>query len=100
MSDLAMLFGTILRRLPKHSAARVLGAALLSCALLAGGGSIAHAEHVPRQPQPIDASCTLAWQDWNGAWHDLSDSPSDPNAPPLKVLQGRNFKISLLYERQ
>jgi hypothetical protein len=30
----------------------------------------------------------------------LSDSSSDPNAPPLKVLQGRDFRISLLYERQ
>jgi hypothetical protein len=101
MRHLAMLFGTLLRRLPKHSAARVLGAAvLLSGALLAGGGggSIAHAEH--SSGGPIDASCTLEWQDWNGAWHNLSDSSSDPNAPPLKVLQGRDFRISLQYERQ
>jgi hypothetical protein len=102
MKYLALLFGTLLRRLPKHSAARVLGAAaLLSCALLAGGGSIAHAEHT--SGGPIDASCTLAWQDGNGAWHDLPDSPpvSDPdNPPPLKILQGRNLRIGLLYERQ
>src|SRR5688500_11544249 len=93
---LVMLFGTLLRRLPKHSATRVLGAAaLLSCALLAGGGPIAHAEHPGGGP--IDASCTLAWQDPSGAWHDLPDSPTDPTAEPLKVLQGRNLRINLFY---
>jgi hypothetical protein len=92
-----MLSGTLLRRLPEHSTARVLGAAaLLSCALLAGGGSIAHAEHASNSP--IDASCTQAWQDTSGNWRQFADGLRNPFQ--ISLAQGRPLRIGLVYERQ
>jgi hypothetical protein len=81
-----MLLGTLLRRLPEHSAARVLGAAaLLSCALLAGGGSIAHAEH--SGGQPIDATCKQEWRDTSGVWQQFPDGATTfKHGTPLRLL--------------
>ena len=82
-----MLFATILRRLSNHFAARVLGAAaLLSCALLAGGGSIAHAEH--GGGGPIDASCTQEWQDSSGVWQQI------PDKADIALAQGTPLRLT------
>jgi hypothetical protein len=104
----AMLFVNILRRarakkrrapydrgrgkIPIRSAAHVLGAAvLISCALLAGGGSIAHAEHP--SGGPIEASCTQQWGDTSGpgstVWHTFSDGEKPlTQATPMRLLIG------------
>jgi hypothetical protein len=92
MRHLAMLFATILRRLSNHSAARVLGAAaLLSCALLAGGGSIAHAEH--GGGGPIDASCEQRMREPGS-----STSQEFPDSP-VSVPRGTQFILRLSYTR-
>ena len=88
-----MLFATILRRLSNHSAARVLGAAaLLSCALLAGGGSIAHAEH--GGGGPIDASCTQEWQDSSGVWQQI------PDKADIALAQGTPLRLTFEFSTQ
>ena len=90
----------------KRSAARVLVAGtLLTCAMLAGGGSIAHATHggwamdpspryiVNPPPRTIDASCTQAWQDPSGQWHEF------PNGE-MTLTQGTPLQLHFEFTTQ
>jgi hypothetical protein len=61
-------------------------AALISCALLAGG-SIAHAEHAG--DQPIDASCTQEWLDPSGVWQTIEDGDT------ITLKQGTPLRLHL-----
>jgi hypothetical protein len=75
-------------KIPKGWVARLLvAAALISCALLAGG-SIAHAEH--GGGQPIDASCTQEWRDGGGVWHQF------PNGE-ITLTQGTPLRLRFVY---
>ena len=76
---------SLVREVPKRSIAWVLGAVLISCALLAGG-SIAHAEHP--NGGPIDASCTQEWRDSSGVWHQFPDGA-------ITLTQGTPLRLNL-----